>query len=637
MADQQTPTSFTTFCTQLCEGCSLVRYLRTPDPPPPTMYEKYCALPKGAHDYAFELSDTCPLCAQIRALVASEPQRVRVFLSSSLAGREQVRYREKWEEGRVRYGEVEVCVDEERGSVQRSFGVRGWEVQGDAASAEGRAERGGEVRVRKVKTDAVDYDMMRGWLETCARLHGRACVPVQSVVVPGFKLIDCLTRAIVAPGEGGFEYVALSYVWGAPDSRDGNPLTFPKTIEDSMVVTKELGLRYLWVDRYCIDQSNAAEKHTQINMMNYIYAQAYFTIVAGTGDAWTGLPGVSSARRAQQRLMLGDMELLNMPSKSFPRPQLSWATRAWTFQEGSMSRRKLVFLDEEAMFLCEEMHCLESIVENAPQTLGQQHSNIPDYGIRMYVPRVYKTQSRPLLRDAEALLMSYCPRALSYPSDAVNACLGILNACGIAHYWGVPIGPRWGLALESEMSLRWRNSGPAAQERPEFPSWSWARWAGAKHFFVDARNVSHVRVELRLDAGAWVDTARGAALAGNVNRVSASRVLRLTGTAVSPRFVTHEGCVYAAVSTEHGAVLRVYVTFDSGAMPLDGLAGAVLLFCRDLQQFQRIDGQALVIIPRGERFVRVGLAGGAECEDGGGLDEGPVVLKDASRRTVYLE
>jgi hypothetical protein len=37
---------------------------------------------------------------------------------------------------------------------------------------------------------------------------------------------------------------------GAHQEADNDQATFPKTIEDSITVTKALGLRYLWVDRY---------------------------------------------------------------------------------------------------------------------------------------------------------------------------------------------------------------------------------------------------------------------------------------------------------------------------------------------------------------------------------------------------
>lgn len=75
-----------------------------------------------------------------------------------------------------------------------------------------------------------------------------------------FQVIDCLARKIV-PLPPNSQYAALSYVWSSetPDSAtkaarlhsfDHRPL--PAVIEDAIKVTIGLGLRFIWVDRYCI-------------------------------------------------------------------------------------------------------------------------------------------------------------------------------------------------------------------------------------------------------------------------------------------------------------------------------------------------------------------------------------------------
>lgn len=104
--------------------------------------------------------------------------------------------------------------------------------------------------------------------------------------IKGFKLIDCHDRkVIVCPQKR--EYVALSYVWGSSSSRSSNrslPNPAPRVIEDAMTVTKELGFRYLWVDRYRISQVHDTEKHDQIMKMDQIYAGAEVTLVAAAGE-----------------------------------------------------------------------------------------------------------------------------------------------------------------------------------------------------------------------------------------------------------------------------------------------------------------------------------------------------------------
>jgi hypothetical protein len=45
---------------------------------------------------------------------------------------------------------------------------------------------------------------------------------------------------------------------------------FPPTIEDAISGSLELGFKYLWIDRYCIDQDNDQEVAHQITNMNTI-------------------------------------------------------------------------------------------------------------------------------------------------------------------------------------------------------------------------------------------------------------------------------------------------------------------------------------------------------------------------------
>jgi hypothetical protein len=93
------------------------------------------------------------------------------------------------------------------------------------------------------------------------------------------------------------KYAALSYVWG----RDSTETWLP-TINDAVKVTKMMELKYLWVDRVCIDQSNDEEKKYFCSRMDAIYEGAEFTIVNAAGDAHTGLPGIDSTPRTRQHV-----------------------------------------------------------------------------------------------------------------------------------------------------------------------------------------------------------------------------------------------------------------------------------------------------------------------------------------------
>ena len=125
----------------------------------------------------------------------------------------------------------------------------------------------------KIKDEIGSFDCVKDWISLCLSWH-RICDLEVRASGACRKLIDCETRTIV-PGEDR-PYVALSYVWGRPSSDISNdpnrlPANLPNTIQDAMTVTKRLGYRYLWVDRYCIDQENEQEKADEVEKMDLIY------------------------------------------------------------------------------------------------------------------------------------------------------------------------------------------------------------------------------------------------------------------------------------------------------------------------------------------------------------------------------
>lgn len=143
-------------------------------------------------------------------------------------------------------------------------------------------------------------EQILSWVNKCANAHGEACNQgLDSMHAPVF-VIDVHSRQI-HPLADGEPFAALSYVWGdkadCKSSSDGNSRQLPsrarRIVEDALVVTQQLGLQYLWVDRYYI-AVEPAEKHAQIKYMSEVYSAAYITIIALEGiSCEAGLPGIS--------------------------------------------------------------------------------------------------------------------------------------------------------------------------------------------------------------------------------------------------------------------------------------------------------------------------------------------------------
>ncbi len=126
----------------------------------------------------------------------------------------------------------------------------------------------------------------------------------------GLWLADChgenRHHLVEAPSDA--PYVALSYVWNSSKaasaydldtSGDGTPKlppSLPLVVEDAIQVVKALGFRYLWVDKFCINQKDEAIKGMQIQHMDAVYENADITIIAAAG---TLAYQVSAGRRGR--------------------------------------------------------------------------------------------------------------------------------------------------------------------------------------------------------------------------------------------------------------------------------------------------------------------------------------------------
>jgi hypothetical protein len=210
-------------------------------------------------------------------------------------------------------------------------------------------ETGKHFPYRCVQKDSVDMNLAKMWVTGCQAKHVNHCAdPGPNIMsnirsLPGFQLIDCTTRKISMPPKG-FQYVALSYVWGQTQADVGQaslytqldeflPLDLPQTIQDAIIVTLKLGYQYLWIDKYCINQAlDPGGLQEQLAGMGAIYNGAVFTIIAAAGiDAHYGLPGIGNRPRVEQPSIAIDG--VTWVSGSFrpsePIDRSTWATRGW--------------------------------------------------------------------------------------------------------------------------------------------------------------------------------------------------------------------------------------------------------------------------------------------------------------------
>lgn len=356
----------------------------------------------------------------------------------------------------------------------------------------------GPVKIIKDEIEKTSFDTVKSWISLCQDKHTKICSIENPSSVPGLKLFDCITSGIILAEDE--PYLALSYVWGSGSEVNPNklPKILPNTIEDAVIVAKKLGYRYLWVDRYCIDQENEEEKADQCGKMDLIYQNADLTIIAAIGEDPTyGLPGVSLRKRKSRHLTacskIGKHFLIS--TESWPKAAVegtTWKTRAWTYQEALLSRRRLVFTEEQMYFECYGMYCCES-VHFPLQTMHRKDmqgfkSVFCSEKLIGTFPKGVGTTSIEIVRRIE----EYSKLNLTNPLDILKGMLGIFNAfrrsrLGIYHCLGIPILPSmaqrakpiegWTPSMGFFFGLFW-DLQERSERRNGFPSWSWTGWYG---------------------------------------------------------------------------------------------------------------------------------------------------------------
>lgn len=234
----------------------------------------------------------------------------------------------------------------------------------------------------------VDPNLVKRWLHICDTKHSGGCCrslgDLNDIGTFAPKFFIDVVDSYVVRATLDCRYVALSYVWGDTKTtkrlehvtenssklQEPNLLRnmyVPRTIHESMVLVKKIGLRYLWVDALCIIQNDIQMSHLQISKMDQIYAKACLTIIAASGDnAQAGLPGVHprTQEKRQRICQLPGCDIATLICDGFPVSSIAnstWASRAWTMQEMLLSRRCLIFTEDQVYWVCREFTYLEEI------------------------------------------------------------------------------------------------------------------------------------------------------------------------------------------------------------------------------------------------------------------------------------
>lgn len=357
-------------------------------------------------------------------------------------------------------------------------------------------------------TNGISIPFAHDCLRHCRVNHAMDCI--DSKVIPttidvvSIYLIDLLTKSLVRASTK-MTYVALSYVWGTsylnkkyekwgcsektlPKMRESgffgtDTSRFPPTVLDAMRFTRLMGVRYLWIDRYCISQDNQAEKHSQLRAMGSIYYHTVFTIIAAEGDVSYGLRGLDSYSKDWEfRHFPRHCENISANVGIVYKPVTDntlWSTRGWTFQEQIFARRCFIFRGETIIFKCQK--CIWQEGTTDPISYDNDSYNLGTNNLTVH--------RWPNMLYFRGLVEEFCKRELTYPCDSLEAFGGVLATLEASF----PRGFIYGLPeVCFDIALLWQARGilenrveiAQSEGKPirEIPTWSWARWKGSLDF-----------------------------------------------------------------------------------------------------------------------------------------------------------
>ena len=365
----------------------------------------------------------------------------------------------------------------------------------------------------------------RNWLHDCTEGHSDCHLDNSSVEPKTYlptRVID--VRLPDSPGypqnpslfitnRDGGQYATLSYVWG-PGTRftasqenleqlcESIDLEIlPKLFQDAIMMCRQIGIQYLWIDALCILQDTPADVQRELETMTEVYRNSTLTLAA---------VGQRSVHNTLMRSHVPDRDTLKPLDYSSKPPAYSNTsdfftvyipfghpatlsypihTRAWCLQETLLSRRILVLGLREMFWFC------KSYQRRASEWQSKRRRRPEDYEAELYGPL---TEDWILHKDLAKrpydfwyhTVAKYNIRHRSVPEDKLPA-ISALSSLMAGRYLPTvtPEGEQndylaglWradllhGLLWRGENTV-WRRRYTQTPLSPTgIPTWSWAGW-----------------------------------------------------------------------------------------------------------------------------------------------------------------
>lgn len=266
----------------------------------------------------------------------------------------------------------------------------------------------------------------------------------------------------------------------------------PKTFQEAIEVSRQLGILYLWIDSLCIIQSgdDRQDWYREASSMDMVYTNSHCNISAT--DAEDSTKGLFRHRaplyigRPRVKVNLDDVQsdtghveclMTDYLLRTHVLLHSPLDKRGWIFQERFLAPRVLHFCQDQLFWECREHTVCETFPQELPLVclyytsafLKSEAKNRQRIAQQLDGNSIGETNWEDLWTT---LVRTYSPRNLSVPGDKLVALSGVAKHV-MPYIKDAYVAGMWCRNLEK--FLMWHVTGPKPRP-PSYraPSWSWA-------------------------------------------------------------------------------------------------------------------------------------------------------------------
>ncbi|OGM47184.1 hypothetical protein ABOM_003946 [Aspergillus bombycis] len=365
------------------------------------------------------------------------------------------------------------------------------------------------------------FSVIKAWMDSCINDHHMQCAETSQPPLLPTRVIDVHPVGL-DPGlvclrddqnkvDRAARYVALSHCWGKcipfattienleDRKREVRIKDTSQVFQEAVLITRRLGIRYLWIDTLCIVQNDRHDWEVEAGRMAKVYMDAFVVIGASNSNAddqgflgprdhpgsinWVGT--LQNGRTSSLALSLLPPAGERWTSGRDPVSSEPLQSRAWCLQERYLAQRVLLYGARQLFWECRAL----SRAEDGDLRLGNLHNLDRLRGTASSTRTIFGPRpggdSEVNYRGWYEMIEEYTQRSITHQSDRFPALSGVADAIAqtskdvyLAGIWrkGLVEGLLW-CAMNREEPLQKPTSYRA-------PSWSWASVEGHVQFIV---------------------------------------------------------------------------------------------------------------------------------------------------------